>query len=79
MAPVIISNDMRSQLTDGSTMVSSHTATLQLPGLIKQASQIKIYRKMKTSPLISLGILFDDGYTITLDKQEISFQKIDKK
>ena len=29
---------------------------------------------MKTDPLISLGVLCDDGYTITLDKQYISVQ-----
>ena len=30
---------------------------------------------MRIDPLISLGVLCDDGYTITLDKQEISVQK----
>ena len=30
---------------------------------------------MKTSWLISLGVLFEYGYTITLDKQDMSAQK----
>ena len=30
---------------------------------------------MKKAALISLGVLCDDGFTITLDKQEISVQK----
>ena len=60
---------MKARLPDGSTMESTHIATLQLPGLSKQAKQIQIFPKMKTSPLISLGVLFDDGCTITLEKK----------
>ena len=55
-------------------MHSSHIATLQLAGLSKQVSQIHIFPKMKTSPLISLGVLCGDGFTITLDKQDMSVQ-----
>ena len=40
--PVIISNDMTARLPDGSTMDSSHIATLQQPGLIREARQIHI-------------------------------------
>ena len=56
-------------------MESSHIATLHLPGLSKQARQTHIIPKMKTAPLISLGVLCDYGCTITLDSQETSFQK----
>ena len=69
MAQVIISNDITERLSDGSTTEPSHIATLQLPGLSKRARQIHIYLKMKTSPLISLGFLYDDRCIITLDKQ----------
>ena len=56
-------------------MESTHISTLQLPGLSKQSSQIHIYPKMKTPPLISLGVLYDYGCTTTLDKQEMSVHK----
>ena len=42
---------------------------LQLPGLSKQVRRIHIYPKIKIYSLISLGVLYDDGCTITLDKQ----------
>ena len=75
MAPVIISNDTTEGQPDGSTMDSSHISALQLPSLSKQARHINIYPKMKTYPLISLGVLCDDGCTITLYNQEISVSK----
>ena len=49
--------------------------TLQLPGLIKKDRQIFIFTKVKISPIISLGVLCDDGFTSTLDKQDMSVQK----
>ena len=52
MAPVIMSNKMKSRLPDGITMESSHIMTLQLPGLSKQVRQIHIFPKIKTPPLI---------------------------
>ena len=75
MDPVITLIDMTTRLTDGIAMESSHISTLQLPCLSKQARQIHITPKMKIAPLISLGVLCDYGYTITLDKQYIPAQK----
>ena len=72
MAPVIVDNEMKSRLPDGSTMQSTHIATLQLPGLSNIARQIQIFPKIQKAPLIPLGVLCDNGYTITLDKQEMS-------
>ena len=72
MAPVIMYNEIKSRLTDGSTIKSTHIATLQIPVLSSLARQIHIFPKMQTDPLISLGVLCDDGCTITLDKQAIS-------
>ena len=66
---------MVSRLTYGSTMKSSHIATLQIPGLSKQSRQIEILPKMKTARLISFGVLCDDGCTITLENQETPVQK----
>ena len=48
MAPVIMYNEMKSRLPDGSTMESAHIETLQLPGLSKLARQIHILPKMQT-------------------------------
>ena len=56
-------------------MESSHIATLQLPGLSKKARHIHIFPKTRTAQLISLGVLCDDGFTITLYNQEMSVQK----
>ena len=38
MSPVMMENDMKARLPDGSTMESTHISTLQIPVLIKQAS-----------------------------------------
>ena len=54
MAPVIIPNNMTAILPDGITMESSKIAKIQLIGLSKQASQIQIFPKIETDPLISL-------------------------
>ena len=61
MAPVIMSNEMKSILPDGITIEYSHITTLQVPGLSKQVSQIHNFQQMKTAPLISLGFLCYDG------------------
>ena len=68
MAPAIIENDMKARLPYGSTMESSHKTTVHLPGLSKLVRQIHIFPKIQTSPSISLGILYDDRCTITLEK-----------
>ena len=74
MASFITPNDTTLRLQDGITMESSNIAALQIPGLSKQARQIHIYPKIKTAPLLSLGVLCDNGFTITLQKQDISVQ-----
>ena len=53
---------MTSRIIDGSTIESSQITTLELPGIIKQASQIYIFPKIKTTPLIQLGVLCDDVF-----------------
>ena len=74
MVPVIISNDMTERLVYGSTLDQSHIATIQLPGISKQAIQIHTCSKMKEAALTSLGVFCDDGYTITIYKHDISVQ-----
>ena len=72
MDPLVIDNEIKARLPDGSTMESTHIATLQLPGISKIVIQIHILPKMQTAPSISLGFLCDYGCTITLDKLTIS-------
>ena len=60
-------------------MELTHIAKIQLPGLSKLAIQIHILPKTQIAPLISLGVLCDDEFTITLDKKAMSIQKIEKK
>ena len=79
MTPAIVPKDEIERLTDGITMESPHVATLQLPGLTKTSRQIHIPPKMIKPPLILLGVLCDDGCTITLYQQETTVQKIDNK
>ena len=50
IAPVIISNDMAAIPPNYITMDSSNLAILQIPGLSKQAWQIKIPPKIKIAP-----------------------------
>ena len=68
MAPVMMYNEIKSRLPDRITTESKNIVTLQLPGLSRLTRQIHILPKMQIAPLISLGVLFDDGCTITLDK-----------
>ena len=74
-APVIMENKMKARITYGSTMDYTHIATLEIPCLSKQARQIQISPKMHTAPSISLGVLCDNGFTITLEKQEMSIRE----
>ena len=73
--PVIMSNNITERIPYGSTMELSHIAKINIPDLSKQARQIHIPPKMKTAPIISLGVLCDYGCTITLDKQDMSVLK----
>ena len=47
MPAVMTENEMKAILPDGSTMESTHIATLQIPGLSKQAIQIYISPKYR--------------------------------
>ena len=69
MAPVIISKDMTERIPDRITIELSYVATPQLIGMSKTYTQIHINPKMRTAPLILLGVLCDYGFSITLDQQ----------
>ena len=61
MDPVMMENGIKSRLPDGITVKSSHIATIQLSGQSKQSRQIHVIPKVQTAPLISLGVLCDNG------------------
>ena len=65
---------MTLRLLYGITVDSSHITTQQLPGISKQARHVHNYPRNKTAPLILLRVMFDDGFTITTDKQYMSVQ-----
>ena len=69
---------MTASLPYGSTMKSSHVATLQLPIITLKSRKIHISPKMRTSPLISLTVLCDDGCTSKLEKKG-QFKRMYKK
>ena len=66
---------MVARIPYGSTMELSRTSTLQLPGLSRQARHIHFTQIFRTSPLISLGVLFDDRCTITLKSNKFHPKK----
>ena len=68
--PVMMENEMKERISYGSTIELTHIATLQLLGISKLAIPIHILTQMQ-----KLGVLCDDGFTITLDKQAMSIQK----
>ena len=70
---------MEARLTDGSNTESTYVAILPLEGLSTEARNIHNFTATNTTPIISLGVLRGDGYTITLYKQTIEVQKNGKK
>ena len=56
MATVIMDNEMKAKLPDGSTMESKYIATLQISCLSRIVRQIQNFSKIHTAPLISLGV-----------------------
>ena len=57
MASVTINHEMKARLSDGSTMDSTHIATLQLLGLRRLARQIQIFLKNTDIPTNIIGSL----------------------
>ena len=45
VAPILMDNEIKAKLPDGSTMESTHRVTFQLPGLSSLARQIHIPQK----------------------------------
>ena len=66
---------MAPRLPDISTMTSIYVTILSLTGLYNEARKIHILPAMKIAPLISLGALYYDSCTFTLDKTFMKVQK----
>ena len=69
MAPEKFKHTMSERQKNGITMESTHMETLPLAGLSMEARKIHIFTEMKKDPLISLGVLCDDGRTIMIEKR----------
>ena len=52
---------------------------LPIAGLSMVARKIHIFIEMKKDPLISVGVLCDDGYTIMIKKQTMEVKIIGQK
>ena len=59
------------RLPDGSTIVSTHTAILNLTTLPLSARRVHIFPNLKGS-LLSIGILCDHDMTVTYDKTKVT-------
>ncbi len=57
------------RLPDGSTIASTHTATLTIPGLPRDAAQAHIYPDLHAGALLSVSQLCDTGCTVTFMAQ----------
>jgi hypothetical protein len=58
-------NPLTVRLPNGSTMESTHTASLDIPELNKAASIAHIFSGMANHSLLSVGKLCNKGYSIT--------------
>jgi hypothetical protein len=52
-------------LPNGATMESTHTTSLYIPELNKDASIVHIFSGMANHSLLSVGQLFNEGYSVT--------------
>ena len=57
------------QLPDGSTIASTHTATLTILGLPQDAAQVHIFPDLHVGALLSISQLCDNECTVTFTAQ----------
>ena len=63
-------------LPNGNTMISTHTANLNIPTIPMQATQVHIFPDMEGStPLLSIGNLCDHGCIATYDKDKVIIKR----
>jgi hypothetical protein len=61
---MLTSTPLTVRLTNGQTMKSTHTSTLDIPQLSKVAKAAHVFPAMENNSLLSVGQLGDEGYSI---------------
>jgi hypothetical protein len=64
-------------MPNGSTITSSHTALLQLPGLPDTARRCHIFPQLASGSLLSIGLLCDHDCTVTFHKTHVDVYLVD--
>jgi hypothetical protein len=65
-------NPLTVRLPNGATMESSHTAALDIPEFNKAASIAHVFPGMVNRSLLSVGQLFNEGYTVTFRNASVT-------
>jgi hypothetical protein len=65
-------NPLTVRLPNGATMESSHTAVLDIPELNKAASISNVFPRMANHSLLSVGQLYNEGYTVTFRNTSVA-------
>ena len=65
-------NGIRVKMPNGTSIISTHTADLALPGLPKAARKAHLFPDLKSGPLISISAMCDHGCTATFEKTKVS-------
>jgi hypothetical protein len=60
------------RLPNGATMESTHTAALNIPELNKSVSIVHVFPGMANHYLLSVGQLFNEGYTVTFRNASVT-------
>lgn len=68
-------NPIQVQLPHGKSIVSTHTANLNLPGVPAAANKAHIFPSLGQHSLISLGVLCDNEYEATFDKHKVTITR----
>jgi hypothetical protein len=69
-------NMLTVRLPNGATMDSTHTAALDMPELKKAASIAHIFPGMANYSLLSVGQLFNEGYTVTFRIKSVTIHNV---
>jgi hypothetical protein len=66
-------NPLTVRLPNGATMESSHAAVLYIPELNNAAYIAHVYPGMTNHSLLSVGKLYNKGYTVTFRNESVTF------
>jgi hypothetical protein len=74
---VISRNPLTDRLPNGTTMESSHSADLDIPGLNTAASKAHVFPGMAHHSLLSVGWLCNEGYIVTFQRDTVTICNYD--